>query len=110
MITIKPAIESDAERLAEIQKQAFLPLYEKYHDQGSPYLRGTEDILRRLNTPIFRYFTILYDNNIIGGILYKCQGRGIFFDNLGKSEYYLQRVFITPVLQSKGVASTAIRL
>ena len=92
MITIRPTIEQDAEILCAIQKQAFEPLYERYHDEGNPFLRGTEDILKRLNTPFFRYFTILENGEIVGGISYKCMGRVPFLDELKNGECYLQRV------------------
>lgn len=110
MITIRYATKEDAEKLCELQKAAFLPLYERYHDEGNPYLRGPEDITRRLETDIFKYFCILEDGEIVGGILYRCAGSGIFFDELKDGEYYLQRVFVDPDRQSKGIASAAILL
>lgn len=110
MITIKTTEEHEAELLSDIQKQSFLPLYEKYHDRSNPCLRGKEDILGRLSTPVFRYFTILENAHIIGGIFFRCSGSGIFFAHLGKGEYYLQRVFIAPSSQGKGAASAAILL
>jgi ribosomal protein S18 acetylase RimI-like enzyme len=110
MIKIRPANEQDAEILANIQKEAFLPLYIKYRDKDNPCLRGAEDILRRLNTPRFKYFCILDDDVIIGGAFLRCTGSGIFFENLGESEYYLQRIFIKPDCQNKGIAQTAILL
>ena len=57
-VTIHPTLPREAELLSEIQKAAFLPQYEKIHDQGNPCLRGKEDILRRLNRQN-RYYTIL---------------------------------------------------
>ena len=110
MITIRPTIEQDAEILCAIQKQAFEPLYERYHDEGNPFLRGTEDILKRLNTPFFRYFTILVDGEIVGGISYKCMGRVPFIDELKEGVYYLQRIYIKPERQGNGIARTAILL
>lgn len=110
MISIRPAIEVDAKELSEIQKLAFQPLYEKYHDKDNPYLRGEEDILRRLNTKAYRYYCIIDNNNTIGGILYKCSGSGVFYDDLKKGEYYLGRLYILPSFQHKGAASTAMKL
>lgn len=110
MITVKATKESEAVLLSNIQKQAFLPLYEKYHDSSNPCLRGVEDVANRLNSPYFRYFTIFEDEEIVGGILYKCKGRGPFFDELKKGEYYLQRVYIKPEKQCKKIAQTAILL
>ena len=54
-ISIKITEAFEAEELSKIQKAAFKPLYEKYHDNGNPYLRGAEDILCRLNKN-YRHF------------------------------------------------------
>lgn len=110
MVSIRNTIEQEAQVLSEIQKQAFLPLYEKYHDEGNPCLRGVEDVANRLNSPFFRYFTIFEDEEIVGGVLYKCKGRTPFFDILKEGEYYLQRVYIKPDSQCKKIAQTAILL
>lgn len=109
-ISIKPTTVSEAEELSKIQKAAFLPLYEKYHDEGNPCLRGVEDIANRLNSDIFRYFTIFLDGEIVGGILYKCMGRTPFIERLAEGQYYLQRVYIKPEHQCKRIAQTAILL
>lgn len=108
MLTVRPTIQADADILATLQKQAFAPLYERYHDQGNPCLRGVEDITRRLDTPIFRYFTILEENDIVGGVLYKCKGRKGCFGLLSDGEYYLQRIYIRPDCQGRKLAQRAI--
>ena len=110
MISIRNTIVQEVQVLCEIQKQAFLPLYEKYHDEGNPCLRGVEDVANRLNSPFFRYFTIYEDEEIVGGVLYKCKGKCPFFDSLKEGEYYLQRVYIKPDRQCKKIAQTAILL
>ena len=110
MVSIRKTTKDEADLLAEIQRQAFLPLYEHYHDAGNPALRGPEDILKRLNSPFFHCFTILYEGETVGGIIYKCQGGTPFQEELSPGEYYLQRVFIRPEYQGKHIARTAIRL
>ena len=92
------------------QQQAFRPLYERYHDEGNPCLRGAEDITRRLDRPDFRYFTIEEEGKIVGGVLYKCAGRIPFKDQLEPGECYLQRIYIRPQYQNRKIAQTAIRL
>lgn len=109
-ISIRATIENEAIELCQIQKDAFLPLYEKYHDEGNPYLRGIEDIANRLNSEYFRYFTIFVDEEIVGGVLYKCKGRTPFIENLQEKQYYLQRIYIKPEQQCKRIAQTAILL
>ena len=72
--------------------------------------KGTEDISARLDTPTFRYFTILDDEKIVGGILYRCEGRTPFIAALGKGEYYLTRIYIQPEYQCRGIGKQAILL
>ncbi len=108
-ISIRATIPSEAEELSEIQKAAFKPLYEKYRDEGNPFLRGSEDILRRLNK-FNRHFTILYDGKTVGGIFYRLYGKRSPTVEIGEGEYYLARVYIDPKYQSKGIGREAIRL
>lgn len=109
-ISIRTTQENEALELCNIQKAAFLPLYEKYHDEANPYLRGVEDVAGRLNSEYFRYFTIFLDDEIVGGVLYKCKGRTPFIEKLNEGQYYLQRVYIKPEKQCKGIAQAAILL
>ncbi len=110
MITVRPTRESDAEMLCELQKAAFRPIYEQYHDAGNPCLRGPEDILKRLGNAAFRYFTILQDEEIVGGVLYRCEGSTPFVKKLQAGEYYLLRIYVKPGLQSRGIGAQAILL
>lgn len=110
MVTIEKTIPAQAETLFDIHRQAFRPLYEQFHDTHNPYLRTIEDITRRLDDDMFRYFTIRYDGEIVGGIFYRTRGGGPFFGELQPGEYYLQRLYIRPDMQGKKIAQTAIRL
>ena len=110
MITVRPTIKSDVDTLCALQKAAFMPIYERYHDAGNPCLRGTEDISRRLDSLAFKYFTILDDGNIVGGVLYRCAGRTPFIAELNAGEYYLARIYVKPDCQCLGVGKKAILL
>lgn len=107
---IRQTLPSDVDILWAYQKAAFLPIYERYRDAGNPYLRGTEDISQRLDSPTFRYFTILDDGEIVGGVLYRCAGSTPFIEKLNKGEYYLTRIYINPDFQCKGIGKQAILL
>ena len=109
-ISIRATQENESLELCNIQKAAFFPLFEKYRDEGNPYLQGVEDVANRLNSDYFRYFTIFLDGEIVGGVLYKCKGRTPFIENLEEGQYYLQRVYIKPEQQCKRIAQTAILL
>ncbi len=108
-LSIRITDPSEAEELSQIQKAAFKPLYEKYHDKGNPFLRGPEDILRRLNK-FNRHFTILYDDKVVGGVFYRLYGKRSPSDEIGVGEYYLARIYIHPDYQNKGIARDAILL
>lgn len=110
MITVRPTLISDVDTLCELQKSAFLPIYERYRDSGNPYLRGTEDILRRLDSLSFRYFTVLDGESIIGGVLYRREGGTPFIKRLNSGEYYLARIYIKPDHQCMGIGKKAILL
>ena len=66
MISIRQTLQCDVITLCELQKEVFKPIYETYHDAGSPYLRGADDIYSRLNNSDFKYFTILNNGEIVG--------------------------------------------
>lgn len=108
MISLRLTTAEEADVLTEIQQKAFQPLYEKYHDEGNPYLRDKRDILCRLDNPNFIYLTILSDDKIVGGILYRIKGSTPFVKNLRWGKYYLGRVYILPESQNKGIATEAI--
>lgn len=108
-ITIAPALLSEVGELARIQKAAFKPLYERFHDDANPCLRGEEDIVRRLDRSS-RLFTICRDGNIVGGICYRLYGKRSPTATLADGEYSLSRIFVDPGSQNLGVARTAILL
>lgn len=110
MISVTCTLPEEAPVLSAIQKEAFHPLYERYHDEGNPYLRGAEDILRRLGREDFRCYTIWTDGVIVGAIVYKCAGRTVFVDPLRHDDCYLGRIFIHPDHQGRGIAKEAIRM
>ena len=108
MISVRKTLAEDVKILWEIQTNAFMPLYERYKDQGNPALRDETDISRRLGSEYFSCFTILLDGEIVGGLWYKVKGSCVGEETLGDGKYYLQRVFIAPDMQSKGIAQRAI--
>ena len=100
-IQLYPASQEDAEPLAAIQRQAFQALYAQYHDEGSPYLRTAEEILRWLERPGWYVFKIHADGALCGGIAVCRRPRG---------EFYLARIYVAPALRGRGIAPAAIAL
>lgn len=108
-ISIRLTVPSEAEELSAIQKAAFKPLYDRYHDSANPYLRGAGDILWRLNRDN-RYYTILADGEIVGGIYYRLSGKRSPVHDIAQGEYYLARIYVHPDRQREGIAREALRL
>jgi ribosomal protein S18 acetylase RimI-like enzyme len=102
-VELLPARPENAEALAAIQKQAFRGLYEQYHDEGSPYLRGTDEILRWLERSDWHVFKIHADGALCGGISV-CQRPK------PRGEFYLARIYVSPELRGRGIAPAAIAL
>ncbi len=108
-IFIRDTVPDDAEELLKIQKAAFKPLFEKHRDPGSPYLRGVDDILIRLNDD-YRHFTVFKGGRMIGGIFYRLRGKRAPEIFLEEGEYYLGRIYLIPEYQGMGIGSLVIRL
>jgi len=102
-VEIIPAAICDADALTSIQQQAFKRLYDNYHDEGSPYLRGADELAMWLDRPNWHVYKILADGVLCGGVSF-CERNDI------PGEYYLARIYITPELQGEGIAGTAISL
>ncbi|HCS74324.1 MAG TPA: hypothetical protein DIW17_10670 [Clostridiales bacterium] len=102
-VEIIPATIADADALVGIQQQAFKRLYEIYHDEGSPFLRGADEIIGWLERPNWRVYKITADGVLCGGVSF-CERNGM------PGVYYLARIYILPEMQSKGIASTAVLL
>jgi len=100
-ITLVPVEEKHLEMLCTLQHTAFLPLYARYHDEGNPAFKGTEELRRQMDSPDFFPYAILADDTIAGGITVKRLEKGI---------YYLSRLYVNPALQQCGIASAAIRI
>jgi len=104
-VEIKPATAHDAEALVSIQQKAFKRLYDIYHDEGNPFLRGMDEIEKWLSLPEGHVYKILADGDLVGGVMF-WERRGSGFPG----DYYLARIYVLPEMQGKGIASAAIAL
>jgi len=105
-VTIQPAAKRDARKLAAIQKKAFRRLYDIYHDEGSPYLRGADEIKKWLKRPNCRVYKILSDGVLCGGVAFWERNS----DGKPSGEFYLARIYVLPEMQGAGIAPRAIAL
>jgi len=102
-VEIIPATIDDADALTAIQQQAFKRLYDIYHDESSPYFRGSDEIAVWFSRPNWFVYKIHADGVLCGGVSF-CERNGM------PGVYYLARIYVLPELQGKGIASTAILL
>ena len=100
-VSLRPAAAADAPALAALQRRAFRRLYERCRDEGSPYLRGEEEIFALLERPNWQICQVLADGVLCGGV---------YFCERGAGEYYLARIYIDPAFQGRGIAPEALRL
>jgi predicted N-acetyltransferase YhbS len=86
----------DIELIHKLKYQAFLPLYEKYHDdETSPATESMDKILDQLKQEDAEYYVIRLDGSEVGGIrIYKIEN-GV---------YRVGPIFIIPEFQNKGIA------
>ncbi len=106
---LKQRIKLDAVRpeelpiLRDMQIESFMPLYEKYHDEGSPALESLERIKKRAERPNRSYYFILKDGVRVGAI------------NLGhndpdeKKVSFISPLFVLPKYQNRGIGYVAIQ-
>ena len=89
----------EASLLWEMQKTAFRPLYEKYRDEGSPYLEPLSKTEARLCYPNGRYYRIELDGQMAGAVYLSLRGPG---------KFRLGPLFILPEFRNRGIAQAAI--
>lgn len=101
-ITFRKATREDAPEQHKINHEAFLPLYEKYHDDENPANMPFEEIEGKILNPFGAYYVILADDETAGGIyVYPLDESG--------EVMYLCSVYIRPCLQGNSIAQTAIK-
>ena len=94
--------ENEIPELYEMQVKSFMPLYEKYHDDGSPAIESLERIKKRAARPNRKYYFVVKDGARVGVI------------NVGHNDpdekhvSFISPLFILPEYQNKGYGYVAI--
>ena len=94
--------EDELPQLHEMQVKSFMPLYEKYHDDGSPAIESLERIKKRAARPNRKYYFVVKDGARVGVI------------NVGHNDpdekhvSFISPLFILPEYQNKGYGYVAI--
>ena len=94
------ATEKDAELLHEMKYLAFLPLYEKYHDDEiSPAKEPMEKVIDSIQMENSDYYLIKFQDKLVGGVRAVERQAGVF---------YISPIFILPEFQNQGMGFAAI--
>ena len=101
-VTLRRASMDDAQLLWDMQRTAFRALYERYRDEGSPYLEPIESTQGRLMQPVTHYYVILADGQPVGGIRVRDFG--------AERDKILGPLYVLPERRGEGIAQRAIRL
>lgn len=101
-ISFRKAEQSDAKELARIQREAFLPLFEKYGDEDSPANVTVEEMSGKIENPYGKYFVIASDGVTVGGVY-------AYFTDRTMNEVCLCSIYVLPAFQGRGIAQEAIR-
>ena len=102
-VKLEEVREDELPQLYEMQIESFMPLYEIYHDEGSPATESFERVKARALRPNRKYYFIVLDGARVGAI------------NLGhndpdeKEESFISPIFIRPVYQNRGIGYVAIQ-
>ena len=102
-IKLEEVKEDELPMLYEMQVKSFMPLYEKYRDEGSPALESLERVRARASRPNRKYYFIVMDGARVGAI------------NLGnndpdeKTVSFISPIFILPKFWDRGIGYAAIQ-
>jgi len=108
IVSIEPAREANADILARISKKAFHTDAELGSSRtlseppipGGPPGYDSPDFQKYM-MKVMDYYEILAEDKIVGGL---------FFSSANQDHYVLERIFITPSYQRKGIAMRAMEI
>ena len=93
----------EIQQLYDMQIQSFMPLYEKYHDEGSPAIEPIEKVKTRAAQENRKYYFIVKDGARVGAI-----NVGQKLSDPEEECLYISPLFILPKYQNQGIGYAAI--
>ena len=102
-VKLREVTKEEIPELYEMQVKSFMPLYEKYHDEGSPAIEPIERVKRRFDVENRQYYFIMKDGARVGAI------------NIGhndpneKKVAFISPLFVLPEFQNRGIGYAAIQ-
>ncbi len=103
-VKLEEVRENEIEQLHDMQVQSFMPLYDKYHDDGSPAIESIEKVRARAASDTRKYFFIVKDGARVGAINI---GNKPWIED--KTIFYISPIFILPKYQNQGIGYAAIQ-
>lgn len=104
-IKLEPATRKDARLLHKLQVEAFLPLYEKYHDdEMSPAKESLERVIEKIEEKDSEFYLIFFEKQTVGGICIRHHDKGEKAEHVN----WISPLFIVPSFQGKGIAQRVI--
>jgi len=107
-VTLVLATQEDAQLLHEMKYEAFLPLYEKYHDdETTPVKESVDRVLNQIKSEHTDYHIICWKDEKVGAIRVA--------DKLNRTEYvagvrYISPFYILPKYQNQGIGYTVLQM
>ncbi len=103
-VKLEEVREDEIEQLYDMQIESFMPLYEKYHDEGSPAVESLERVKGRAAQENRKYYFIVKDGARVGAI--NIGGKS---SDSEESCLYISPIFILPKYQNHGIGFVAIQ-
>lgn len=103
-IKLEEVHEDEIGQLYDMQIASFMPLYEKYHDEGSPAIESMERVKGRFDQDNRKYYFIVKDGARVGSI-----NVGRKASDPEESCFYISPIFILPQYQNQGIGYVAIQ-
>lgn len=98
-LVLKKATIDEAETLLDLQREIFMPLYEKYQDYDtSPVTQSKERFLRRFD--IGDYYKILFQNTLVGSVY-------VYEKALGIMKFHIINIF--QEYEGKGICQEVMK-
>ena len=106
-VTLVLATVDDAVLIHLMKYRAFMPLYEKYHDDGTtPVNEKIEKLIYQLTQSNSDYYLIRYRGRSVGAIrIARTHGGAEYRPDV----LYISPLFILPEYQNRGIGQAAIR-
>lgn len=96
----------DARLLHRLQTEAFLPLYETYHDdETSPVKETLARLTQKITEPDSEFYLIRYGGEPVGGIRVRHHEGHVPCNDVN----WISPLFVIPSFQNRGIAQAAIQ-